>query len=858
MANSESGPMLESVAVIGMAARVPGANNVREFWQNLRNGVESISQATDEQLAAAGVDVAAVRAASNYVRARGRIQDPELFDAGFFNIPPREAELMDPQHRLFLETAWQALEDAGYDPANYPNPVGVYGGVSKNTYLINNIYPGRENNDSAVMDQTDLANEKDYLATRVCYKLNLKGPGVSVNTACSTSLVAIYHAYQSLLTYQCDMALAGGVCLQSPQGRGYYYYETAIMSPDGHCRSYDARAQGTVGGNGVGIVVLKRLADALADGDHIYAVIRGMGLNNDGSAKLSYTAPSVNGQSEVIALAQAIAGVDPDTITYVEGHGTATPLGDPIEVAALTQAFRLGTDRKNFCALGTVKPNVGHLDIAAGVTGFIKASLAIQQGEIPPTLHFQQPNPELDLDNSPFYINNQLLPWQPAGIPRRAGVSAFGIGGTNVHAVLEQAPAQEPTSASRTWQLLPVSARSEAALDQATIRLTEHLKQNGAQPLPDVAYTLQLGRRHFDHRRFMVVKDAPDAIAGFGSLDPRRVITQRRGRANPAVCFMFPGGGAQYVNMGRDLYREEPLFREQVDRCLGILRQKLNLDLMPLIYPADDDIDTVKQTLEKPSMALPALFTIEYATARLWQSWGVQPQALVGHSMGEYTAACLSGVFSLETALELVSLRGRLFEQLPEGAMLGVPLSEEQVKPYLSERLSIAAINRPTQCTASGPVEDVDALQKTLHDQGIDSTRVLISVAAHSSMVDAITVEFGQFLQSVKLNPPTIPILSNLSGGWLSAAEATNPDYWVQHLRRTVRFSDSLQTLFEEPGRLLLEVGPGQTLSTLVRQHPARQEQHQVLSSLRHPGNRRTTWPSCSTPWAGSGRPEYP
>ncbi|MFQ6026843.1 MAG: type I polyketide synthase, partial [Dehalococcoidia bacterium] len=453
--------ILEGVAVIGMAGRFPGAKNVRDFWENLRAGVESISQLTDADLTESGVNLEEVKAASNYVRARGYIEGADLFDAAFFQINQREVELMDPQHRLFLETAWEALEDAGYEPETYPGPIGVYGGTSKNTYVLNYVNPHRSGMEARTMDPTDLSNEKDFLATRVAYKLNLRGPAVSMHTACSTSLVTIFHAYQSLLTYQCDLALAGGVGIQPPQKQGYWHHDTSIMSPDGHCRPYDAQAHGTVGGNGVGIVVLKRLSDAVADGDHIYAVIKGMALNNDGSSKVSYTAPSVDGQAEVIALAQAIAGVEPDSITFVEGHGTATPLGDPIEVAALTQAFRLGTDRKNFCALGSVKSNIGHLDVAAGVAGFIKAVLAIEQGEIPPTVHFQQPSPELDLENSPFYVNNQLREWRTEGTARRAGVSAFGIGGTNVHAVLEQAPEVNRYSNSRSWQLLLLSARSE-------------------------------------------------------------------------------------------------------------------------------------------------------------------------------------------------------------------------------------------------------------------------------------------------------------------------------------------------------------------------------------------------------------
>jgi acyl transferase domain-containing protein len=532
---------IDGVAIVGMAGRFPGAGNVAQFWENLRGGVESVSFFTDEELQRAGVDLESVRGDARYVRAQAVLDGADRFDAAFFGVNPKEAELMDPQHRLFLEACWEALEDAAYDPAAYAGSIGVYGGANKNSYLFNNVHPHHGAMEPVGVDLLELANEKDYLATRVSYKLDLRGPSVSIHTACSTSLVAVQFAYQGLLGYQCDLALAGGVCVRVPQTAGYRFQEGSILSPDGHCRPYDEQAQGTVGGSGVGIVALKRLADAQKDGDHVYAVIRGMALNNDGASKLSFSAPSVDGQANAIALAQAIAGVGPESITYVEGHGTATPLGDPIEVAALTQAFRRGTDKTGYCALGSVKSNFGHLDAAAGVAGLIKTALALHHGQIPPTVHFRAPNPRLEIESSPFYVNADLREWRSNGAPRRAGVSSFGIGGTNVHAVLEEAPRPEHREAARSSQLLIISARTEAALEETTDRLIDHLKRHPELSLADVAYSLQIGRRAFEHRRFAVCRDLRDAIACLEARDPERVFTGHAVEQPPPVGFTLEG-----------------------------------------------------------------------------------------------------------------------------------------------------------------------------------------------------------------------------------------------------------------------------------------------------------------------------
>jgi acyl transferase domain-containing protein/acyl carrier protein len=836
MNNLDSADLQDEIAVIGMVGRFPGARNVDEFWQNVLDGVESVSFFSAQELEAAGVDPAVLND-PNYVRAKAILEDVERFDASFFGLHPREAETMDPQHRLFLECAWEALESAGYDPDKYQGRIGVYAGSSLSTYLLANLYLNREVVESAGVYQTLLGNDKDFLPTRVSYKLNLRGPSVAVQTACSTSLVAIHLACQSLLNGESDMALAGGVTISVPQKAGYFYQEGGILSPDGHCRAFDAQAQGFVGGSGVGIVVLKRLADALEDGDQIHAVIKGSAINNDGSLKVGYTAPSVEGQAEVIADAQAVAGVEPETITYVEAHGTGTHLGDPVEIAALTEVFGACTDKKGFCAIGAVKSNVGHLDAAAGVTGLIKTALALEHKLIPPSLHFERPNPKIDFANTPFYVSDRLSPWE-AEFPRRAGVSSLGIGGTNAHVILQEAPAVEASGESRPWQLLLLSARTDSALEAATTNLAQHLAQHPDLNLADVAFTLQVGRKSFEHRRMLVCENVREGINALETLDAERIFTAFHKSGDRPVAFMFPGGGAQYVDMGRDLYRVEPTFRQQADRCFELLEPRLGPGLRDLLYPPAEQADAASQQLQRTLWGLPALFVIEYALAGLWMSWGIQPQAMIGHSLGEYAAACLAGVFSLEDALELVVLRSRLFEQLPEGAMLSVQLAEEEVRPLLDGALSLAALNGPSLCVVSGAVGAIDDLQERLAQRGVKSRRIPISVAAHSELVTPILDEFAAFVEQLPLQTPRIPYVSNVTGDWIAATEATDADYWVRHLRQTVRFSEGVHALLQEPNRILLEVGPGRTLSTLAKQHFDSSMEQVVLSSLRHPHQR--------------------
>jgi len=666
---------MEGIAIIGLAGRFPGAKNITEFWQNLCDGVEAISQFSDEELIAAGVDPSLLNN-SNYVKAGAVLEDIDLFDAGFFGFNPKEAEMTDPQHRLFLECAWEALENAGYDVQRCESRIGVYGGASFNNYLtfdINSDHIG-----SANSFQKLIGIDKDFLTTRVSYKLNLTGPSLTIQTACSTSLVATVLACQSLLNYQCDMALAGGVSISVPQKTGYLHQEGSILSPDGHCRAFDAKAKGTIIGNGVGVVLLKRLSEAIADGDHICAVIKGSAINNDGSGKVGYTAPSVNGQAKVIAEALALADVEPETISYIETHGTGTALGDPIEISALTNVFLTETQKKGFCAIGSVKTNIGHLDAAAGVTGLIKTALGLKHKLIPPSLNFEQPNPEIDFKNSPFYVNTQLKTWKAGRTPRRAGVSSLGIGGTNAHVILEEAPSvNEPESKTRDYQLLLLSAKTDSALKTTTKNLAQHLRQYPEVNLADVAYTLQVGRREFNHRCMVIAKDSKEAAT---LLESPRVFIHCQEDIKRAIVFMFPGQGAQYVNMAKGLYQSESGFREQVDYCAEFLKPLLGLDLRHILYPDVEQTEEATQKLQQTEIAQPALFVIEYAFAQLWMSWGVYPQAAIGHSIGEYVAACLAGVFSLKEALILVAKRGQLMQQLPKGAMLAVSLPAADVQ----------------------------------------------------------------------------------------------------------------------------------------------------------------------------------
>jgi acyl transferase domain-containing protein len=832
---SADNPDQNEVAIVGMGLRVPGAANAREYWRNLCAGVESVRFFSDEELLSAGEAPELLRK-QNYVRAAAVLEGMDMFDGEFFGFSPKESAILDPQHRHFMECAWEALEDAGHVPDRFEGSIGLFGGCGMGSYFYFNLCSNRELVDSVGMFLLrHTGNDKDFLVTRVSYLLDLRGPAINVQTACSTSLVAVHLACQSLLNGECDMALAGGVTIEIPHGRGYLYREGEVLSPDGHCHAFDHRGQGTVFGSGVGVVVLRRLRDALADGDHVYAVIKGSAVNNDGALKVGYLAPSVDGQAAVMAEAYTIAGVDPSTIEYVECHGTGTYMGDPIEVSALTQAFRQFTDRTQFCRLASVKTNIGHLDTAAGVASLIKAALAVEHGVVPPSLNFEKPNPTIDFASSPFFVNDRLHPWIKADGPRRAAVNSLGVGGTNAHVVIEQPPSDpEPSEARRPYQLLMLSARNARTLDANAQRLAQHLRDEPRTNLADVAFTLHVGRRAFAHRRVLAVRDRDEAISLLEQNDPRRVFSHVALDGKPQVAFMFPGGGAQYPRMGADLYDTEPVFREHVDRGLELLAARSKVDLRPLLFADPSQVEQAASAFEPMIRQLTGIFIVEYALARLWMSWGVTPSALIGHSVGENTAACLADVFRYEDALELVRLRGELFERTEPGAMLSVPLSPAELAPLLDDGVDLAVINAPRLCMASGPIAAIDALEQKLHAREVDTRRPPLPVAAHSRMLEPILDEFGGYLRSIELSAPQIPIVSNRTGGFLAEAKARDPEYWVRHLRETVRFADGIGTLLREPNRVLLEVGTGQTLCSLARQHPAAKSSTSIIPSLRH------------------------
>ena len=804
----------DDIAIIGMAGRFPGAANLREFWRNLQGGVDSIGRFTEAELLASGLPLEVIRH-PEFVAAKGVLDDADLFDAGFFGISPREAELMDPQHRLLMECAWHALEDAGYDSERYAGRIAAFTSTGLNTYLPFNIcsHPGLAQRVGGF--HLSICNDKDFVATRIAYAMNLKGAGVNISTACSSSLVSAHFACQHLLTHQADMALVGGVSVHFPQKVGHIHEPGAAYSPDTKCRPFDATPSGLIDGSGVAAVVLKRLDDAVADGDAIYAVIKATAINNDGHMKVGYTAPSVEGQAEVIAEALEMSGVDPETISYVEAHGTGTPIGDPIEVAGLTQAYRRRTARVGYCGLGSVKSNIGHADTAAGLAGLMKIVLGLQNGEMAPSLHFERPNPELHLERSPFYVVKTAQPWpRTAGRPRRAGLSSFGVGGTNAHAIIEEAPDTDAGSPSRPDQLLLLSARTPEALQDAVRGLSQHLREHPGVTLADVAFTLQAGRREFSRRTAVMVSSVPDALAALD--DPKRLRTGTSDSTH-AVTFMFPGQGSQHPGMARGLYERETSFRRDVDRCAELLRPAIGVDLRTLLFPVGDPSAAAAQ-LQQTAIAQPALFTIEYALANLWMRWGIKPAAMIGHSIGEYVAATIAGVFSLADALHVVALRGRLMQGMAPGAMVAVMAPEAEVRPMLGDALEIAAVNSPSICVVSGPHEAMAAFEAELNRRGITGQRLHTSHAFHSSMMQPMLAPFVDALRRITLHAPTVPFMSNRTGTWITAAEAVRPEYWAEHLRHEVRFADGLSRIVAERPSVLLEVGPGRALVGLSKQ----------------------------------------
>ncbi|MFH8349518.1 SDR family oxidoreductase [Streptomyces sp. NPDC018045] len=825
------------IAVVGMAGRFPKARTVEEFWTHLKAGTCAVTRFDREELAARGVPAETLDD-PGFVPAGYLLEDADTFDAAFFGYSPREAELMDPQHRVLLECAWAALESAGHDPARDDGLTGVYTGAGNNTYLLFNIAANRAAVDVMGGNQVVIGNRPDFLSTRVAYKLGLNGPALTVQTACSTSLVAVAQACQALLSYQCDTALAGGVAIDVTRRDGYHYREDGIFAPDGLCRAFDARAQGTVGGDGVGMVVLKRLQDAVADGDHIHAVIKGSAVNNDGAGRAGFSAPGAASQADVITTALANAAVEPDTVRYVEAHGTATALGDPIEVSALTAAYA-GVPRGH-CALGSVKTNIGHLDSAAGVAGLIKTVLIVEHGDIPPSLHFEEPNPRLNLADGPFHVPTELRPWPAGDGPRRAAVSSFGLGGTNAHLILEQAPARPraPRPETPAEQLLVLSAKSPEALEAATGQLHDHLRAHPELPLEDVAFTLQQGRKAFPYRRTLVCGSTEDALNALGDPDGGRLLTAETRVAHRPVAFLFTGFGAQHPGMAAGAYAGEPVFRDALDHCADLLLPLLGEDIRPHLTEAVKNPggttgsgldlrrmllqpERSEHPLDQPRLGYAAVFAVEYALTRLWASWGVEPEAMIGHSLGEYVAACVAGVFSLPDALRLVVERARLIEEQGEGAMLAVPLSEAEAARHTDTEVCVSAVNGPQSCVLSGTTAAVERVAAGLLAAGIASRRLTTRFAFHSPMMDPVVEPYAALVREVRLNPPAVPFVSNVTGTWITDEQATDPAYWARHLRSPVRFSDGLGTLWAVPDIAVVEVGPGRTLATDALRHPA-------------------------------------
>jgi acyl transferase domain-containing protein len=849
------------IAVIGMAGRFPGAKTIHEFWENLKQGKESITFFSDCELIENRVEPELLKNPF-YVKAKGVLENDDYFDAEFFGYTPAEADMMDPQVRIFHECAWQALEDAGYYPEAYKGLIGLYAGANSSFYWE----ALKASSKSMMLDpfSAALLMDKDYLTTRVAYRLNLTGPCISVHTACSTSLVAIHLAFYGLLNAECDLAIAGGISVSLPQKSGYLFQEEMILSPDGHCRAFDAAANGTLLGNGAGVVILKRLEDALSEKDHIYAIIKGSAINNDGIRKIGFTAPSIEGQVDVVKAAHNMAEIDPESIGYVETHGTGTNVGDPIEIEALKRAF--DTDEKHFCAVGSVKTNIGHLYVAAGVAGFIKTVLSLKHQLILPSLNFEHPNSGIDFENSPFFVNTQLSAWKrkEEQKPLRAAVTSLGIGGTNAHMILEEAPKISgpvgqwvggsvsqgvnekrtdgrggslcPPLKSREYQLILLSAKTPSALDKITENLSNHLKQNPGINLADAAYTLQVGRKPFRFKKAALCSPAGETENILEKKSPR-VQNFFSKEENPSVIFVLTGQGSQYVNMGLDLYRSEPVFRQEADRCLEKAMSLSGLDLREILYPGNSVSKVSGAPLRSPQpvtanrqraaaydisrvdIAQPILFAFEYALAKLLITWGIQPRAMIGYSLGEFVAACLSGVFSLEDAVKLVTFRAQLIqEKTPEGAMLNVPLPEDQLETLLNKDISIANVNGPS-CIVTGTMEAVAAFEKKMKKKKLWCTRLNVSRSSHSASMNTIREEFENQVKKVGLNAPRIPILSNVTGHWLTAEQAARPGYWGEHLCSPVRFSKGVEELLKKSPLVFIEIGPGRILSNIIQQY---------------------------------------
>lgn len=805
------------IAIVAMSGRFPGADSIEELWELLKQGKETTTFFTDDELDASIPSV--LRNNPDYVKARGIVAGAKQFDAAFFGIPPKQAELMDPQQRIFLEIAWEALERGGYTPGKYEGRIGVFAGVQPNTYYTNNVlsHPALVENVGGFQVQS--LNDKDYVASRTSYTLDLKGPAINVQSACSTSLVAVAQAVDSIRNGHCDMALAGGASITAPLHSGHLYEEGAILSADGHCRPFDAEAKGTLFSDGAGVVLLKSLEDAVKDGDVIYGVVKGIGLSNDGGGKGSFSAPSAEGQAAAISMAIEDAGISPADIGYIEAHGTATPLGDPIEIEGLKMAFGAQSG-KQYCAIGSIKSNFGHLTVSAGVAGLIKACLALHHKQIPASINYNTPNPHINFADSPFYVNERLSDWN-TDKRRYAGVSSFGVGGTNAHLLLAEADVTNPASApSKRKQLLAWSARTENSLNEYARKLAGYLHKGTNEGLADVAYTLRTARTDFECRKFIVAADIQDAVSQLNESVLSATKLPAAQQRTKGVVFMFPGQGDQYVNMGKSLYQAEPVFREAMDECASILQVELQENILDIIYPAQDD-QYSRDAIRHTRYSQPALFSIGYALGKLWMSWGIAPAAFVGHSIGEFVAACFAGVFSLKDALKLIATRGRMMDQLPGGSMLSVRLSLHDARQYLSEEVALAAVNSPQLCVLAGGYEAISRLAGELEAKGVLNKILPTSHAFHSHMMDSAVQPFEELVRGIRLSEPLLPIASSVTGKWLTAEEATDAGYWARHMRAPVLFGQAVETLIEQDYDLYLEVGPGKSVATLARQQAA-------------------------------------
>lgn len=817
------------VAVVGMACRFPGAKNIHHFWDNLANGRESITFFSKEELLEAGVEEEALDH-EQYVRAKGAVDQHDHFDADFFGYSQREAEVMDPQIRMFHEVAWESLEDAGYNPETYQEPIGLFGAASANLYWQAASMLMRTNHSSEQFAAVQLT-DKDFMNTKVSYKLNLKGPSVAVDTACSSSLTAIHMAARALITGECKMALAGGVTITTPHKKGYMYQEGMIMSPDGHCRAFDEQAEGTVGGEGCGVVVLKSLKQALKDKDHIYGVIKGSAYNNDGGRKVGYTAPSIEGQSEVIKKALNISRVEAESISYIEAHGTGTTLGDPVEIESLKKAFQ--TDKKQFCAIGSVKTNIGHLDSAAGVAGFIKTTLSLYHQMLPPSLHYKKPNPKIEFETSPFYVNTTPVPWTKTEQPLRAGVSSFGVGGTNVHLIMEEAPAADKPSVERDHELMVISARSKQAVQKSAEQMTSYLKEQKRVTLSEAAFTLQEGRKHFPYRQaFLAGPDRTFQSAG----QPQKAFQQ------PAIVWMFSGQGAQYVNMGKDLYEKDPEFKQTLQTCFAIILSLSGVEIENVLYPTtEEEFTKAEQLMQQTSYTQIILFSFEYALASKLMGLGIRPHYFIGHSIGEITAACVAGIIRLEDAIRIVLKRGSLMQKMPRGEMAGVSLPAEEIEQDLPEGVELSAVNSSQLSVVSGPSERLQIYLDQAEKRGASVQTLKTSHAFHTSMMAEASKQFKNVLSEITYQQGEIPILSNVTGNWLTHEQASSPDYWASHIRQPVLFSQGLETLFGLGEVVFIEVGPGHTLTQFVRRHDDYDvNKAAAVSLVRHPKEQAT------------------